>query len=523
MKASRLSWFSRKTGAGRSAPAKPRGRPALECLEDRMLMAASLGGDGLLRITGDDGGVVRADDVRVGRSGQNVEVRVNGQVQLSLPAAGLVQGGQQVLPPILGISIDGRGGDDTVTVDTNALRPLAGAGGTPALLQGVIVNGGTGTSDTLVIDDQANTAATNSALVQNRVLGLLPGNGFFLNNLDGLTVRLGGGADRVNVQSLGTLTRLETGAGTDTVTAGSNGLLGGIAGRLEVVGGADFDTLNVNDSNNLANDSFGIAPSFFSDTPLDGGSVSFLTGRVDFGGTEAVNVTLGGGANDVRVLGTTAGVVTTLNTGGGGDTVRIVPAIEFSGGPDSIRGVLIVDGGVGTGTDRLVLDDSDDTAANLGQLTGDRITGLGMGPSGIVYRNLEVLSITLGRGDDQFVVTETARGTATSLDTGAGADTVGVGLALGAPSGRLEGIRGRLTLDGGAEPGGEFTDRLLLDDGGDFDRGGAASFNPATGVGAVTGLGSAGVTFRRFESVRVRPGPGAGVFDNNAPGVVTVI
>ena len=74
-------------------------------------------------------------------------------------------------------------------------------------------------------------------------------------------------------------------------------------------------------------------------------------------------------------------------------------------------------------------------ADDVGVLTADHLTGLGMGgdtviagrtlPGGIVYRDLEVLSIRLGSGNDDFTVVSTHAG-ATNISAGAGNDDITV-------------------------------------------------------------------------------------------------
>ncbi|KPK03543.1 MAG: hypothetical protein AMS20_10425, partial [Gemmatimonas sp. SG8_28] len=72
-------------------------------------------------------------------------------------------------------------------------------------------------------------------------------------------------------------------------------------------------------------------------------------------------------------------------------------------------------------------------ADDVGVLTGDHLTGLGMGgdtviagrvlPGGITYRDLEVLSIELGTGNDSFYILSTHAG-ATNIASGRGDDTL---------------------------------------------------------------------------------------------------
>ena len=82
----------------------------------------------------------------------------------------------------------------------------------------------------------------------------------------------------------------------------------------------------------------------------------------------------------------------------------------------------------------------DSPADDLGVLTEDRITGLGMGgqaivgerefEGGITYRNLEVVNVRLGSGADNFTVESTHRGL-TTISGAKGDDTITVKTILG--------------------------------------------------------------------------------------------
>ena len=63
---------------------------------------------------------------------------------------------------------------------------------------------------------------------------------------------------------------------------------------------------------------------------------------------------------------------------------------------------------------------------DVGSLSVNALTGLGMGASGIGYANLEAFELLLGTGDDTLTVTGTADGMITALHGGGGADNVTV-------------------------------------------------------------------------------------------------
>ncbi len=79
----------------------------------------------------------------------------------------------------------------------------------------------------------------------------------------------------------------------------------------------------------------------------------------------------------------------------------------------------------GHAVDRLIVNNQDDVADRSMTLTSEAVTGLGMGPDGIEYDDLEVLDILLGSGRDDVLVVDTHTGT-TTIETGAGDDAVDV-------------------------------------------------------------------------------------------------
>src|SRR5262249_24121843 len=86
----------------------------------------------------------------------------------------------------------------------------------------------------------------------------------------------------------------------------------------------------------------------------------------------------------------------------------------------------------GAGADTLNVDDTGSTTPRSGTVTANTITGLGMGPGGIIYSGIAGLNISLGGLGNTFNVNGTAPGTTTTVNSGAGADTVTVN-ATGSP------------------------------------------------------------------------------------------
>ena len=117
---------------------------------------------------------------------------------------------------------------------------------------------------------------------------------------------------------------------------------------------------------------------------------------------------------------------TTVNTGGGKNlnVVNVGSKAPAAGGVlNNIKGALTV---VGNDSDTMNADATGNTLAKTGTLTATTLTGLSMGPSGITYSGLSKLNIDLGSGGNTFLISNTAVGTTTFLNSGTGADTVNV-------------------------------------------------------------------------------------------------
>ncbi len=102
-------------------------------------------------------------------------------------------------------------------------------------------------------------------------------------------------------------------------------------------------------------------------------------------------------------------------------------------------------------------------------VTSTVLTGLGM-PTGIRSTNLENLDILLGRGDDDFTVRATAKGTATKIVANDGADLINVGSTAADNNGNLDLVQGRLTVLAGANPDAAHADHIYSNDHGKLGR-----------------------------------------------------
>jgi hypothetical protein len=223
----------------------------------------------------------------------------------------------------------------------------------------------------------------------------------------GISVTGGTGDDSITVKPLpislernlsnidGGIT-IDGGIGNDAITvdAGLSGL-----GLVTATGGAGIDSLTVDGSQN--------GPTNYLITP------TVLAG-VSNSGFENLSLIGGSGADRIQVQGTTAGSTLTINGGTGNDRISIQPL-------SAILGAVTVNGG-GDGGDSLILDDSSNANHNAFTISSSSVAPLYTAP--ISYSGIASLGLYGGAGSVSYNVTSTAAGTGTTINTGAGADTV---------------------------------------------------------------------------------------------------
>ena len=216
-----------------------------------------------------------------------------------------------------------------------------------------------------------------------------------------------------------------------------------------------------------------------------------------------LDVNLGAAADTVKVRSTQAGLLTRVSTGGGTDSVYVGSTdLDSTSTVNDLSGGLVIDGQGGSDTIRV--NDSGDSANNGGMLTFNTITGLGT--AGITYQNIETLNIDLGSGNDAFTIASThanltnlrSQGGAdsilvqstsgyTTIDAGAGADTITVGDA----SHPLSGMTGQIDIQGGADAA---ADTLNIDNTAAVaGQSGILTASGLTGFGMTIGLNYSGI------------------------------
>jgi Ca2+-binding RTX toxin-like protein len=346
--------------------------------------------------------------------------------------------------------LNGNGGNDTFNFDSTA---PAGSNGTLNGITGPVTITGGDNTDTIYLDDRADSGDNLMTLTTAVISGLGTGGINYLG-FEGITAELGSGADTVNVRTLNIPFTLNTGGGADTVHVGSNaglgdtnGTLATIAGALTFNGGTGGGTVIFDDTGDGTTNTGTLTGTTLTGLGLGGG--------LTYASLSNLVINLGGGGNTFTIAGTHTGT-TNLSTGGGNDFVAInmvsgATNVVTGGGSDIIRvgtlaptmtggnlnaiaGLLTVNGG--TGVNQLLVDDTGDTFANSGTLTADSIRGLGMA-LGIDYTNIATVTVSLGSGGDTFAVGGTITGT-TILNLGGGNDAL-----------TLTASAGILTINGG--------------------------------------------------------------------------
>jgi hypothetical protein len=171
-------------------------------------------------------------------------------------------------------------------------------------------------------------------------------------------------------------------------------------------------------------------------------TVSGLTpGLVSFDPSQVSNLTIfgGSGGNQFTVLGTSASMPVTLNTGSGNDTVTVGNPVNGLG--NLMLGGLTINGQLGQNT--LILDDRANTAAtNYAITTSEALRSLDS--KQVFYAGITNLVLDAGSGGNDIAILDTPV-MATIINAGAGGDFVHAGGSLGGDMAR---IKGPLTIDG---------------------------------------------------------------------------
>src|SRR4051812_1509416 len=136
-------------------------QPVVEGLEGRQMMSVTVATTFGVTVNGDDGGVVRDDQIVVRRQASNpfnVQILMNGQVQLT-----------KSLSELGTLDINGRGGNDTLTLDDTSGTIALRFGGSVHFDGGdgsntVVVTGGTSGSSSYETGAFSNTGTLRRSI-----------------------------------------------------------------------------------------------------------------------------------------------------------------------------------------------------------------------------------------------------------------------------------------------------------------------------------------------------------------------
>ncbi|HEX8913633.1 MAG TPA: hypothetical protein VF796_14840, partial [Humisphaera sp.] len=465
-------------------------------------------------------------DVRLGAGGKLTVVNTGPTTVTSVTGGG--NGAIAVKATSSPTTILPAAGDDVVL---GTLAPATG--GTLAGIAGAVAVNGPGN---LTIDGSGDSAARAVTVgsAATTIAGSLP---VAYSGLAALSVLLGAGANAVTVAGTpaGAATTINTAGGNDTVVVAATGgpttvntgsgtnattvgpVLSAINGQLTVAGnGTDALTLN----------NTGAAVSGVG-TLSAAGLTGFGSGGVAYSGLKTLALNLGLAGDALTVAGTAVAATTTITGGAGADAINVqatggTTIVNGSGGIDvvnvgstspalngtlgGIAGPLTVAGGTET---YLRLDDGGRTTASTSTLTATAISGLS--PAAINFSKLRGLTLQLGAGPNAATVRGTGVGTMTSVQGGAGNDTITFAAASGAlPPAHA----GTLVVSGN---GG--TDALTIDDAAD-----ATARTVTLSPGVLTGLGGS-IGFGGLASLLLKLGAASDklVVNDLAAGTATTV
>lgn len=324
-------------------------------------------------------------------------------------------------------------------------------------------------TNSLIVDDSADktghTVSLDSYDLPNDtdfglIKGLAPAPISF-KNLDfiSLNLLLGLGNDTVNVLDIEDQTRLDGGAGHDTVRVGSGGRTALLGNDLIVRNSQGSTKLVVDDSQDTSDRQLNMSTNNNFGTPfglifgLAPGSIYY-----DYAAVSTLTIDLGSGQVAADILAT--GVNTTLDVSPTTATIGVGNAGSMQ---EIVRDLTIFQSPfLSGGRSSLTLDDSRDftqrnvTLSNMAASAlapaADRVTGCA--PANITYTDsaMVLAKLITGLGDD--VVRVQGIGVPTFLDSGDGHDSVRLG-----NKGSVQGILASLTLENTPS-----TSTLTLDD-----------------------------------------------------------
>jgi Ca2+-binding RTX toxin-like protein len=409
-------------------------------------------------------------------------------------------------------------GNDSIATGTGN-DAINGGAGNDTIVAGTgvdTINGGSG-DDLLTINDATGAAVTLD--YQNINNGTISGgssDGTTFQNIEQLTITTGAGSDSINIVAATIGGRISTGngnnnviggLGNDTIIAGSGNdtIDGGAGNDLIFLGNGNFfgfssgnfvsinysntgiDSINGGSGNDTLEiiDNSNVAVTIDYQSNVNGTIMGGLSSGTTFQNIERFNVTTGTGNDSINIAATTVGSRisagngnNTIVSGSGNDTISAGngnDTISTGAGNDIIEsstGADIIDGGSGSDSWK-TFDAAVTTAITIDYQSAISGTVSGGINNSTTFRNIEVLDITTGTGNDNINVSANTV-ERTTINAGAGDNTI-----LGsAGSDTITTGTGNDTINGGA--GNDF---INAGDGNNIVNGGTGNDDLSAGIG----------------------------------------
>jgi len=337
------------------------------------------------------------------------------------------------------VAVEGNSGADTFNISPTA-ESLA-------TIQGHLAVTGDADGNTVNIYDQthsgndtytlASSSKVSSSVTRTGAATISYGSDKALNLYGG------SGNDTYNIDGTpsGTAVTIKGGSGNDTFNVSPTAKnLGALSGNLTVLGEDGFNTLNIDDQNNSANDTYTLASSSQVSSTISRTGAA----KISYASLGAVNLFGGNGKDNYNVNGTPTGTFVGLIGGSGNDTFNMTPTSKNLANIQS--GVAVVGE---TGSNTLNIDDQDNSATVVYSLDSDGVETSVVtraGAANISYYALGAVNLYGGSGNDTYVVNGTPSGTAVSINGGNGNDDFELN-SLRDVTGKINGGGGTNTLD----------------------------------------------------------------------------
>lgn len=283
--------------------------------------------------------------------------------------------------------------------------------------------------------------------------------------------------------------KVEPSAGDDEIRVGSlANRLDNLQGQLLVDAGAGGDILYIHEQGFAGGATYTLTDRTLRTSRLPA-FLLFYTPVAPPITLETLEIATGGGLDRVNVQGTALGVTTAIKTGAGNDVITAGSVINVI---DTVHGNLAVDGEAGV--DQLVVNDQGWNGERSYELTNTLLMASNTGL--ISQSQVESLVLNAGLRANDIKVLATAMGTTTTINAGAGLDTIQVGSSL------LNAIQGAVTVDGQAD-GATLLFSDVLE---------AANQTYTITATTVARTGMATVTYRNVPSLAFKGGTGNDTF-----------